>query len=370
MKKCFLVIYLIFSSWCFTHAQLDNRVFYDSIQSSDERGVFIGLRGTGYFRNTEYFNPVVSGATLFGFHTMPTVSVVPVEGITLQAGALIRSDFGRFGKQTIDPVFSVHYSVNRFSFTFGSLEGHLRHGLSEPLYDFERWIDHRIEQGVQLQYHLPDFFQTDTWIEWQQVTYPGTQNKEAFWAGTTGFYRMISSKHSYMDLRWQGTVYHVGGQLDTLNTPAFSQFNGAVGVRVGVKSREDAHFYGEAYYFGHSNSDKQAFMQATQGNAWMATTHVTKGRWQAQVNYWNATHWYTEQGGPIYRSFSVETGQPVFFESNRQMVWLRVFLDIPLQKSFDLSLRGEVVHDLSGNRTEYGYGLYLNYRLGTRVYPL
>jgi hypothetical protein len=368
IKKCFLIAVAFFFHLSMACAQLNNTVFFDSIQSSAEKGIFIGLRGTGYFRNTEYFNPVQVGATLFGIHTLPSVSLVPVQGITLQAGALVRNDFGRFGKQIIEPTFSIQYAYRHFTFTFGTLEGHLRHGLFEPLYDFERWIDRRVEQGVQLQYHLPEKVQSNTWIEWQQATYQGTQNKEAFWAGSTGYWRWLHKYKWYADIRWQGTAYHVGGQLDTTTLPSFSQFNGALGVRLGRQLVKDFNIYAELHYLGHSNTAKQAFMRETVGNAWMATMHSTLKKWQLQLNYWNATDWYTEQGGPMYRSQSIATGQPTFYASKRELLWCRLFYDIPWSEGFVLSLRAELVHDLPANRTEYGYGLYLNYRIGSKLY--
>ncbi len=366
-------LWLIFLSLP-SNAQWINTVFYDSIRSTSEPGLYVDLRGSGFFRNTEYFNDLVKGSTLFGYHALPTLSLVPSERFTLQAGLFARQDFGDFARTDVKPLLSLKYSHKGFTLIFGTLEGALRHELAEPLYDFEQWINRRQEQGVQIQYWKPNRLKIDAWIDWQQATYPFASQREAFWAGTTGFLRLSDGDQWYINLPWQATAYHIGGQVDTSSASTITQLTAGLGLRLGRKLGNEKQLYAEYLYFGHSNSGNFDFIKNSTGDAHLMSFVFQRKGLQIHLNHWIAWQFYNFQGGPIYRSFSVINAEPKFNAAYRNMTWLRAGYDFILSDELVCTLRAEAYYDpsinIEGQRkstVEYGYGLYLNYRIAYKL---
>jgi len=52
---------------------------YDKIElnAADSGRFSFGMRNTNYMRNTEYFNPIEEGRTLFGYQLQPSISYQP-----------------------------------------------------------------------------------------------------------------------------------------------------------------------------------------------------------------------------------------------------------------------------------------------------
>ncbi len=364
MKKLFLLL-LLFMTARSGFAQLPNEVFYDSLSTGEEGELQLGLRVLGYIRNTEYFNDYQAGATLFGLHVLPTVHYTAGSGISLHAGAFVRQDFGSGGIQWVQPIFTIRYDKGRFSMLFGSIEGALRHGLAEPLYDFDNLIRRRIEQGAQFKWKSTRL-SAEAWIEWQQATYQGSQSKEAFWAGSTGAFAFIKSKSWVAEAAWQITAYHVGGQLDTMNQPTITQMNLSPILRI-IHNSETFQWKAEYQYLHQQSTGSFEAIPTGLGQGHLASLSMKRKGLCLMANYWQTEGFYSLQGGSVYQSFSsIDPNTPIV-SPKRELIWLRVLADIPLSASTSLTLRAEPFLDLATGLVEYSYGFYINSRIIQRL---
>src|SRR5205085_2701664 len=146
----------------------DNTYLRDEVivSASDTNRFGLSIAATPYMRNTEYFNRIEQGRTLFGYQLQPTFFYQPGKHVRVDAGMFLRNDFG--GKNPYVqalPVFTLKLRNNHFSLLFGTLEGSLSHRLIEPMYNIERFITNRVENGFQLKVDAPKQF-FDAWINW------------------------------------------------------------------------------------------------------------------------------------------------------------------------------------------------------------
>ena len=132
-------------------SQLNNRLFEDrkAIFPDRENKLYLDIGLLGFTKNNEYFNDIADGYTLFGYQFYPSLAYFPAENVRIDAGIYLQKDFGASGFQTIAPTFSLKVKKGDWNIIFGNLDGGLNHRLIEPLYDFERVLNDRLETGLQ-----------------------------------------------------------------------------------------------------------------------------------------------------------------------------------------------------------------------------
>jgi hypothetical protein len=198
-------------------AQLNNRALEDEIavHTADSLRWGMSFHSFNYLRNTEYFNNVELGRTLFGTQLHPSVFFQPNSYVKLQAGVFLQSDFGATPYiNRIVPTLSLKISSknNKRSFTFGTLEGALAHRLIEPMFDISSAIEKRIENGAQFKINNNRVF-LDTWINWEKYIQHGSPHKEGFTAGFNFTPAVIKTSNNFaVNVPLQGTAFHRGGQ--------------------------------------------------------------------------------------------------------------------------------------------------------------
>jgi len=107
-------------------AQINNTTLSDEILiNPNDSGKFgITVSNFNYLRNTEYFNNIEFGRTLFGTQLHPRLSYQPNALTTIQAGVFLQQDFGAVPSLTrVLPTFSVKLKSknNQRAFIFGTI---------------------------------------------------------------------------------------------------------------------------------------------------------------------------------------------------------------------------------------------------------
>ena len=225
------ILFLLFCTSHFVCAQLDNRVFEDrlSVDRVDSGRLFLGLNTLGFAKNNEYTNNVVDGATLFGYQFSPYLSYRPSGEIRLDAGVFLKKDFGTDDFTDVMPLFSFAWKPRDFSLIFGNLESSLNHRLIEPLYDFERVMNDRLENGLQLQWIKEGLF-LDLWVDWENAIFRGDEEQEEITGGLSLDYRVFNNDRMSAGIPLQILIYHLGGQINLNTDPVVTLVNSAFGV--------------------------------------------------------------------------------------------------------------------------------------------
>lgn len=354
----FLMAFLVNPGW----SQLNNQVFEDrlSLEPSDSGKLFAGVNAMGFLKNNEYTRTIIQGYTLFGFQLQPYLSLHVAKNLRLDAGAFLQKDFGNENFSTATPVFSLKWKSKDYSIIFGNIEGSLNHRLIEPLYDFERVLNRRLETGVQFQVIRENLF-VDAWFDWQYMQYLNDPRQEQFVAGLSFQKRMLTIGSGSIHFPFQIMARHQGGQLDLAGLPIQTVVNSAVGVNWiqpfdgWIKQISLSGFY---VYDKDITKSRQAYMDGDGGYANGAVT--TSFGLEVMASYWKAREFMSFQGGRIYPAVSVfhpETIQP-----EPQLLIMRFMYDRKITDQLSLTLRYEPYYDFGFDTFQYSYGFYLNYR--------
>ena len=343
-------------------SQLNNKVFEDrlTLDQPDSGKLFVGLNALGFFKNNEYKKTVVNGYTLFGYQFQPTLSYHLTKNIRMDAGAYFQQDFGSSSPTTIAPIFSIKWKSKDYSVIFGNLEGSLNHRLIEPLYDFERVLNNRLETGVQIQLQHDGFF-FDTWIDWQYMQHLNDSRQEQFVGGVSLMKRIVRVGNGSLSIPFQVVSRHQGGQLDTAHMQIQTLVNSAIGLQWTqlangwIKQFSINGFY---VYDKDLSRSRQAYFD---GDGWYANgTISTKFGLDVMATYWQGHEFQSAQGGRVYPA--VSTQDPGVIQPTPQIFMLRFLYDYKVADQLYLTLRYEPYYDMAFKSFQYSYGIYVNYR--------
>ena len=345
------------------HAQLDNSSFYrarlDTLPLHE-----LGLRTNvlGYFKSNEYFNRIVEGYTLPGYQLWPTLHYRAHEHLTVEAGVWLQKDFGRAGLRRIEPTLSLRLHDEHRRFIFGTLEGTVEHGLIEPLMDFERLLEQRLENGTQLIMEYPRW-KLDVWSDWMRYIVPADTFQEQFFGGIYTHYDLLKDPAVHLRLPITATFFHQGGQIDvTPGQPVYTLTHFSGGL-------EGAWFWPggfvdelqvKAYYtyFFEWNNPVNVYPE---GNGWYLNAAV-KGKFGTlMASYWKGYQFLMPTGGRLYRSLTSNVDNPGYTEQQRELLIFRILSDFHIGDQYKVVLRTEPHYDIGNRKWEYAFATYVHF---------
>ena len=346
-------------------AQLDNRAFFNRLPLGPgfERQVRLEVQGLLFNKDNEYFNKIDPGLTYFGAQLAPRLVYFPAANLRLEAGIFLQKDYGTLRFRQVRPLFTLKYANGPHRLLFGNIEGSLQHGYIEPLYDFERVLYDRLEEGTQYQYLTKNTF-LDAWVNWRRQQYRFSNYQEEVAGGLSLERRLVGDSTGWLlTLPLQFTATHRGGQLDTVDRPLQTLLNGAAGLRVrrALASRfaSAAHFDGYLTYF-HDYSFTYE-LPYRHGPGLYLNAGLDTRLSNLQLAYWQGSGYISPLGGRLYQSVSVSVADPGYTEKQRQLLILRVLRDYQLPGHVVLTTRLEPLYDLRNGLFDFSFALYLNF---------
>lgn len=346
-------------------AQLDNRAFLNRLPLGPgyERQIRLEVHGLLFNKDNEYFNKIDPGLTYFGAQLAPRLVYFPAANLRLEAGIFLQKDYGTLRLRQVRPLFTLKYAQGPHRLLFGNIEGNLQHGYIEPMYDFERVLYDRLEEGVQYQYLTSNTF-LDAWVNWRRQQYRFSNYQEEVAGGLSVERRLLGDSTGWLlKLPFQFTATHTGGQLDTIDKPLQTLFNGATGLRVrkALASRfvQAAHFDGYVTYF-HDYSFTYA-LPYKRGTGLYLNAGLDTRLSNLQLAYWQGSGYISPIGGRLYQSVSVSVADPGYTEKQRQLLILRAIKDYRLPGNLILTTRFEPLYDLNNGLFDFSFALYLNF---------
>lgn len=347
-------------------AQIDNSVFEDrkELKEEDEHSVFLGFDILGFNKNNEYFNKIADGYTLFGYQLKPHLTYYADKNVRIDAGVFLHKDFGRKEYHTISPFLSIKVKRGNWDITFGNLDGSLNHRLIEPLYDFERVMNDRLETGLQAVRQTDKLF-FDAWVNWETMIYPGELYQEEVSGGISFDYKVVENDALKLSFPLQTVLYHKGGQIDAVDDPLESFMNNSAGFSLSIPVNEhgilkalrtDNHFVS---FTDFSFEKKQAY---TSGEG-VYLNLIFDLKWLSfMASYWYGDSFMSIKGAPLYQSVSHNYKNPDHLEQYRELLIFRLSHDVKIFDGFYLTSRFEPFFDPSNNNFEFSHSFYVNYR--------
>ena len=363
----FLLPFLLLLNITLSYGQLDNRVFEDRMRmdQADSNKLFLGIHFLGFTKDNEYDNynnPVITGYTVFGYQFNPYLSYHITKNIRIDGGIYLQKDFGNSNYTTVAPTFSVKYQKKYLSIIFGNLEGSLNHRLIEPLYDFERVLNNRLENGLQLQLMRDDLF-LDLWIDWRKMIYFNDSQQEQLTAGLHLAKRILHLGSTDIIAPIQLVANHHGGEINfRFSGPIETLLNSAVGLEVKHRSAgliRESRFNGFYLYYKSLSRDlKQPFQDGS--GAYVNATLSTKYGLDVVGSYWYGHEFITVEGGKIYPSVSVFNY--AYQQHIMKLFILRFLYNIRIREGLYATARVEPYYDFYFKSFQTSYGVYLNFR--------
>jgi hypothetical protein len=345
-------------------AQLDNSSLFFN-QNNDtcfEKKAFLKIQNFNYMKNNEYYGPITHGFTLFGFQFNPQIGYQLSQNLSLEGGVFLQKDFGNKEFTNVDPTFLLRYSKNHFKMIFGTIDGSLNHQLIEPIYNFERVITNRLENGAQFILNKR-YFDVDVWVDWQSVLYNAVDAKEKIWAGFNANVLKFSHKKLEVQIPVQGTILHLGGQTDTVAVDFTKNFNFSPGLilKYNLNTKYLKSIHADTRYVMRKNSLQDSLKVTSNGDGLLANVGLTT-TFDANIlfSYWYGHNFYSDFGGFLYSSQSSAPAYPYYVEHIRSLLIMRVTKKFKLANNVVLTLRAEPYCDFKLNLFEYSFGFYIS----------
>ena len=367
----FFAVFLLISLTGSNHAcaQLNNTSLQQTVVVKPENAneIRIGIHLLGFNKNNEYFNNIADGYTLFGYHLMPHITYNYGGLLQLEAGALLWKDFGDPGFYSIQPTLTAKIQQNNWALIFGTLEGNLNHGYIEPLYDFERILNDRLENGMQFLYNT-EKVKLDAWIDWDKMIYNYDPDREVINGGASIALEVLKKggwegDTTSITLPFQFTAQHKGGQIDTSDLSLITVVNMAVGVEVEKKLPFEVltRVYTKNYLLGYKDFSNEFQFPYKEGYGVYLNVGIDTKYQDVMLSYWHGNSYITELGGKLYQSASTTVTTPDFLQEERRLLILRFMKDIHLLPDLNLTLRLEPVLDLDNPKLEFSNSFYLTF---------
>lgn len=346
-------------------AQLDNRAFVRPLVVGPqyERQLRLDVQAFLFNKDNEYFNKLEDGRTYFGAQLLPRLVYFPSANLRVEAGIFLWKDYGTPRLRQVRPLLTVKYQNGPHSILFGNIEGNLHHGYIEPMFDFERVITNRLEEGVQYKLQKPRL-NLDAWVDWQRQQYRFSNFQEEVAGGLSAEATVLGDSTGWLlRVPFQFTATHRGGQIDTVPTPLQTLFNVASGVRVRkpLASRffQAVHLDAYATYF-HDYSFTYELPYRTGTGLYLnggVDTHLSN----VQVAYWRGNGYISPLGGKLYRSISNSVSDPQYLEKDRQLIIVRFLKDYRLPGNLIMTTRFEPLYDLNNGLFDFSFALHFNF---------
>lgn len=325
--------------------------------------VLLALNAFTFFKDNEYFNPLLDGRTLLGTHFNPQLVYYPVNGLRLEAGVFLWKDFGNPVFQQVRPTYRATWTVKRNEFILGNIRPHLHHDYIEPLFNFERVMLNPLEEGVQYRYRGRRLL-LDTWVDWQRQQYRFSPYQEELVGGLSSRFALTRAESALqVVVPFQFTATHSGGN-DTLVKPLQTLFNEAIGVearQVLGNRRHALRFNGYVVGF-QDNSPVRGQLPFRYGRGLYANATLETPYGEVMMGYWYGQSYLARLGGDFYQGVAHTVGGPRFIDRNRRLLLVRLLRDFRIADAAALTVRVEPVYDVSIQLLDFSAAVYLNFR--------
>jgi hypothetical protein len=365
LKVCLPVLFFILTSFK-SFSQLDNSaLFFNTTPDTAEKNTaFLKFQNLNFMKDNEYSGPMTDGYTLFGYQLNAQAGFKISRELSIEGGIFLRRDFGNNNFVAVLPTFSLRYHKNDFKMIVGNLDGSLNHQLIEPLYNFERVMTNRLENGAQF-ILTKKRFDLDAWVDWLNMMYRYSSFKERFMAGANITLFKFKSEAWELKVPVQCVMIHSGGQLDTLAFGDSTNFSGAAGVVVqrNFQSKYFKSVYADVRYVrGNRSYSYRTILKESWGDGVLANIGI-KGAYHTdlQFSYWYGNNYDSDLGGYLYQSQSSNIVYSYYRQRLRELLIMRISKKISLAEKVNLLLRAEPYYDMRFGWFEIAYGFYVSF---------
>ena len=317
------------------------------------------LRSTSFFKNNEFKNNFIYGQSLVGINFEPVVEFHPDKRTTIRAGSHFLKYWGRDSFDRILPIISVRFDASEhFSLVFGTLYGTAQHGLVEPLQNFENYLLHNYENGIQLLIHYPNLH-SDIWLNWEQFIKVGDPFPEIFTAAANNDFLLFQYKRMTLTAPFSAVFRHTGGEIDTYWVPGGTKLNLLHGLRLHFDFGKGffRNAYGVQNFLEFVEVNPGQHITIPYGHASYTRAGITTRLGGLEAGYWQGEDFQAPLGMPLFLSTSVK--DPTYYQTSRRMLTFKYQYQFNLTDYLRFALRFEPYYYFDTGRTDHSWSVYL-----------
>ena len=360
-----LLLLLIFSFPFYSIYALTNNgkkeLLKPIIQNEPSTKLLSTIYTKSFLSNTEYFNKISEGETIFGFHLIPSLSLLITESIGLDIGLIWRKNFGQIQPwHNISPSFSTFYKEGNNIFVIGIFNlQQYQPTFVAPLLDPNRLLRKPFMEG----FHFKKWGNKSYiagWVDWLTLCSKQNKSPETFTAHLDLTYHCSNLQDcNRIEIPFQLTIYHLGGQ--GISVKDFSLFCGASGCTLSFTTSNC--FFQRincSSYLLFNRYIKQIDRPSKKGWGQLHAIDLTIPLMEISVNYWYGSNFSSENiGSPLYQSIRIENNKVLYHESIRNLLFLSIYKNWAPRPNISIGVTCRPYYDFNNHLLEYG--LYFNF---------
>jgi len=336
----------------------DNLQSDSSILVPEYQKFGIRFSSIGFFKNNEYFHPLIDGYTLPGFIVQPRLYYQAGDKFGLDIGIHLSQYSGRRGLNQCEPIFRATYQPStNFSILLGWLKGTQEHQLIEPLFQWERMYTQPLEYGAQFIYNT-NKFKMDTWINWDKYIELNDPFQEELFFGLNQKVLLMHKNGFEIWVPLQVTIKHQGGQINSNKSiPLKTIANWAPGIKGSYITNQQVFrsLNFEFYYIGFNDLSPQKKQAFTNGFGLYPILSASIDQFSTSLGFWYGQHFISSKGEPLFQSVS-ET-KPLSILPNRQVITLKIAYNKTIYQNIKFGAYYETYLDTKLGQSDYDYGI-------------
>lgn len=322
----------------------------------DSGSVRLQCNALTFFKNNEYFSPVIKGYTLPGVKASFNTEYSFSQKTWAQAGAESTLYFGDSTFRQVRPIWSINtYISDSTLLTFGRLNDSRLHNLPVFLYNTEQLLLPTSENGIQLTTNK-QAIESEVWMNWNSFLYWNEKKQEELYGGASIIKNFLPKKKVSVSTPFFLTAYHKGGQIDSTKLPIQTIINIAGGVIIKHKSSKASH----AFRFLVSNYNDQTtkdLRKYKDGTGILAEITGERKHIYYELSYWKGKKYYSPIGEPIYMSLPYDIfSKPT---ESRELIIPKIYYHKELTTGVKLLTGAEIYYSLEDKQLDYSFSLYI-----------
>lgn len=376
--KSILVIMIILASY-YTSCSQDNSIFltHNEISDTNTQKLNFSFESTSFVKNNEYFDHL-KGWTGIGFFIKPQLIYQPAKTTEVQAGCFLEKYSGIDKFSSAAPLFRIRQKLGtKWEMVLGHLYGNLHHGLSEPMYRFDRYYSDNVEYGMQFLFKNK-FITNDFWSNWEKYIFQNDPYREEFVMGNALNAEFNIPGAFVLKIPFHFTWTHAGGQIyehKPLRENIMSLYNLMTGLSVRYSPNPDQiQFNTNRLKFNNISFDYNYFKYIAganpppgdefhqpydDGHGTYFKMNADLGVVKTMLGYWRASHFIAPRGEEIFLSaFGNGNDNQV---PEVELLNFKIAYDRGITDKIRLSFRTDLYYSLPLESVFYSYSIYFVY---------
>jgi len=329
--------------------------------ASDSGSISVRVYNNNFVKNNEYFGPFTEGITYIGSILQPELNWALSSKFSLSTGWYFRQYYGHEGFEKSLPVIRASYRFKPGAqLIIGQLNGQLKHGYIEPLFNTDNYFSRNPEYGVQL---LLDRKRThvDFFMDWEKFLMPGDAHQEEIVGGLLASYQFNKYTNKQgLSAHLQSIIHHFGGQVDNSDAPLETRANVALGLDYSflpklkfLNSITLVSFYIKALELSQTNTIPYKSGIGTQN------TITFENKWVKLSSGWfHGEKFFAPMGDFLFQS--VSQFNDGYTADKRDLITSKLLIEKQIMEGISLGIRFESYYDIQRKWHDFSYGLNMS----------